>query len=73
MRVVRHYDFDGFLAAVAPMRARGEASASFFEGGAHSMKRTPPRPGERVYLATCAGRGNFRGSDAARRGSGDHR
>jgi predicted GNAT family acetyltransferase len=59
MRVTRHYDFDGFLAAVAPMRARGEASASFFEGGAHSMKRTPPRPGERVYLATCGGRGTF--------------
>ena len=59
MRVVRHYDFDGFLAAVAPMRSRGEASASFFEGGAHSMKRTPPRPRERVYLATCADKGNF--------------
>ena len=28
MRVTRHYDFDGFLAAVAPMRARGEASAT---------------------------------------------
>ncbi len=55
MRVTRHYDFDGFLAAVAPMRTRGEASASFFESGAHSMKRAPPRPGERVYLATCAG------------------
>jgi len=59
MRVVRHYDFDGFLAAVAPMRARGEASARFFEGGAHSMKRTPPRPVERVYLATCSGSGIF--------------
>jgi len=59
MRVVRHYDFDGFLAAVAPIRSRGEASASFFEGGAHSMKRTPPRPRERVYLATCANGGSF--------------
>ena len=55
MRVLRHYDFDGFIAAVAPLAARGEASASFFTGGAHSMKRTPPRKGERVYLATCSG------------------
>jgi predicted GNAT family acetyltransferase len=59
MRVIRHYDFDGFIAAAAPMSARGEASASFFTGGAHSMKRTPPRKGERVYLATCAGAGVF--------------
>jgi predicted GNAT family acetyltransferase len=57
MRVIRHYDFDGFIAAVAPMAARGEASASFFTGGAHSMKRAPPRKGERVYLATCSGAG----------------
>jgi predicted GNAT family acetyltransferase len=57
MRVIRHYDFDGFIAAAAPMAARGEASASFFIGGAHSMKRTPPRKGERVYLATCSGGG----------------
>src|SRR4029450_12183758 len=57
MRVIRHYDFDGFIAAAAPMAARGEASASFFTGGAHSMKRTPPRKGERVYLATCSGAG----------------
>ena len=57
MRVIRHYDFDGFIAAVAPMAARGEASASFFVGSAHSMKRTPPRRGERVYLATCSGAG----------------
>jgi predicted GNAT family acetyltransferase len=59
MRVIRHYDFDGFIAAAAPMAARGEASASFFIGGAHSMKRTPPRKGERVYLATCSGSGVF--------------
>jgi predicted GNAT family acetyltransferase len=59
MRVIRHYDFDGFIDAVAPMTARGEASASFFTGGAHSMKRTPPRKGERVYLATCSGTGVF--------------
>jgi len=57
MRVIRHYDFDGFIAAVAPIAARGEASASFFIGSAHSMKRSPPRRGERVYLATCAGGG----------------
>jgi predicted GNAT family acetyltransferase len=55
MRVIRHYDFDGFIAAVAPIAARGEASASFFIGSAHSMKRSPPRRGERVYLATCSG------------------
>lgn len=55
MRVIRHYDFDGFIDAVAPIAARGEASASFFIGSAHSMKRSPPRKGERVYLATCSG------------------
>ena len=54
MRVIRHYDFDAFIAAVAPIAARGEASASFFIGSAHSMKRSPPRRGERVYLATCS-------------------
>ena len=57
MRVIRHYDFEAFIAAVAPMIARGEASASFFIGGAYSMKRTPPRRNERVYLATCSGPG----------------
>jgi predicted GNAT family acetyltransferase len=57
MYVTRHSDPDAFLAAAAPMRARGEASASFHEGWAHGMKRTPPEPGERVYLATVAGRG----------------
>ena len=57
MRVMRHYDFDGFAAAVAPIAARGEASASFFIGSAHSMKRSPPRKEERVYLATCSGAG----------------
>jgi predicted GNAT family acetyltransferase len=57
MSVIRHYDFDAFIAAVAPIAARGEASASFFIGSAHSMKRSPPRRGERVYLATCSGAG----------------
>lgn len=57
MQVVRHNDPDAFLAAAAPMRARGEASASFFAGWAHAMKRTPPEAGERVYLATVDGRG----------------
>jgi hypothetical protein len=52
MRVIRHSDPDAFLAASAPMAARGEASASFFSGWAHAMKRTPPHAGERVYLAT---------------------
>jgi GNAT superfamily N-acetyltransferase len=54
MRVIRHSDPDAFLFAAAPMSSRGEASASFFSGMAHSMKRTPPRDGERVYLATVA-------------------
>jgi hypothetical protein len=53
MHVIRHSDPDAFLAASAPMAARGEASASFFSGWAHAMKRTPPKAGERVYLATC--------------------
>jgi len=57
MHVTRHSDPDAFLAAVAPMRARGEASASFFIGWVHMMKRVPPTDGERVYLATCAGEG----------------
>src|SRR5262245_7986912 len=52
MSVTRHTDPDTFLAAVAPIAARGEASASFFTGSAYSMKRTPPRTGERLYLAT---------------------
>jgi hypothetical protein len=56
MHVTRHTDLDAFLDAVAPMAARGEASASFFTGGAHAMKRTPPRASERVYLATVAAR-----------------
>ena len=55
MPVTRHTDLDAFLDAVAPMAARGEASASFFTGGAHAMKRLPPPPTERVYLATCRG------------------
>lgn len=53
MRVTRHTDPDTFLAAVAPMQDRGEASASLFAGWAHGMKRTPPPPDEHVYLATC--------------------
>ena len=53
MRVTRHTDPDAFIAAVAPMTARGEASASFFTGWGHSLKRMPPEPDERVYLATC--------------------
>ena len=61
MRVTRHSDPDAFLAAAAPMAARGEASASFFAGMAHSLKRTPSRPSERVYLAT-AGDGNAFGA-----------
>lgn len=57
MPVIRHTDPDTFLAAVAPMAGRGEASASFFSGWAHMMKITPPPPDERVYLATCTGEG----------------
>jgi predicted GNAT family acetyltransferase len=52
MHVTRHSDPDAFLVAAAPMAARGQASASFFIGWAHAMKRTPPSAGERVYLAT---------------------
>ncbi len=53
MHVARHSDPDAFLAAAAPMSARGEASASFFTGWAHLMKRTPAQADGRVYLATC--------------------
>ena len=52
MAVVRHTDPDAFLEAAMPMAARGEASASFFTGAAHTLKRTPPRAGERLYLAS---------------------
>ena len=52
MHVIRHFDPDDFLAAAEPMSERGEASASFFLGAAHGMKRMPPTDGERVYLAT---------------------
>jgi len=54
MRVVRHTDPDHFIAAAAPMSARGEASASSFQGSAYAMKQSPPPPDERVYLATFA-------------------
>ena len=54
MQVIRYSDPDAFLAAVAPMRARGEASASFFIGWVHMMKRAPPEA-ERICLAICAG------------------
>ena len=53
MHITRHSDSDAFLAAAAPMSSRGEASASFFTGSAHAMKRTPPYADEHVYLATC--------------------
>jgi len=55
MRVVRHSDPDAFLEASMPIAERGEASASFFTGAAHTLKRTPPRGSERIYLATCSG------------------
>jgi predicted GNAT family acetyltransferase len=59
MHVTRHTDPEAFLAAAAPIVARGEASASFFTGWAHSLKRTPPDADARVYLATCAGNGVY--------------
>ena len=52
MQVVRHTDAEAFLEAALPMAARGEASASFFASAAHTLKRTPPRAAERVYLAS---------------------
>src|SRR5437660_9438696 len=59
MQVVRHSDPEAFLDAAAPMAARGEASASFFTGAAHTLKRTPPRARDRIYLATCRGDGTL--------------
>jgi predicted GNAT family acetyltransferase len=59
MPVTRHSDPDAFLAAAAPMAARGQASASFFIGWAHAMKRTPPAADERIYLATARDDANF--------------
>jgi len=57
MQVIRHSDPDAFLDAATPMAERGEASASFFIGAAHTLKRTPPRASDRVYLATCTSDG----------------
>ena len=57
MQVIRHSDPDTFLDAATPMAARGEASASFFTGAAHTLMRTPPRASDRVYLATCTSDG----------------
>jgi predicted GNAT family acetyltransferase len=65
MHVVRHSDPDAFLAAVAPMAARGEASASLLTGWAHSLRRARRPSGERVYLATC-GDGGVHGAAIAR-------
>ncbi len=59
LRVIRHTDPDAFLAAAAPIRARGEASASIFTTAAHNARRTPPAPDERMYFATCEGDGAF--------------
>jgi hypothetical protein len=59
MPVTRHSDPDAFLAAAAPMAVRGQASASFFIGWAHAMKRTPPAADERIYLATARDDANF--------------
>jgi predicted GNAT family acetyltransferase len=59
MQVVRHSDPDTFLEAAMPITSRGEASASFFTGAAHSLKRTPPRASDRIYLATCTGAEGF--------------
>jgi predicted GNAT family acetyltransferase len=59
LRVVRHNDPDAFLAAAAPIRARGAASASIFTSAAHAARRAPPGPDERIYFATCAGEGVF--------------
>lgn len=53
MHVTRHTDPGAFLEAAAPMTARGAASASFFVGWAHALKRRPSSGGEGHYLATC--------------------
>lgn len=68
MHVVRHTDPDAFLAAAAPMRARGEASASVFVSHAHAVKRGSAPADERVYFATC-GDGHAFGA-AMQRGEG---
>ena len=59
MQVVRHSDPETFLEAAMPITSRGQASASFFTGAAHSLKRTPPRASDRVYLATVSGAEGF--------------
>ncbi len=59
MPVTRHSDPDAFLAAAAPMAARGQASASFFIGWAHAMKQTPSAADARIYLATARDDANF--------------
>ena len=52
MPIVRHADPDDFLAASAPALAHNAAAASLFRAIALGVKRRPPAPDERVYLAT---------------------
>ena len=73
MHVIRHTDLDAFLAAVAPMAARGEASASFFtRRGARDEAHAAAA--ERTGLSRdLSRRRRLRRGDAARRRPGADR
>ena len=52
MPIVRHADPDDFLAACVPALAHNAAAGSLLRAIALGVKRRPPAPDERVYLAT---------------------
>src|SRR4029078_8243270 len=55
--VARHTDPMAFLAAAAPVLARGEALASSYVAFANGLLRNPPPTSESVYLATYGAAG----------------
>ena len=63
----------GSSSAALPIASRGEASASFFTGAAHSLKRTPPRAADRDLPRDLHRRRGLRRSDPARRRTGADR
>jgi predicted GNAT family acetyltransferase len=66
MPIVRHADPDAFLAASLPAVARDAAVAAIFRAFAAGVKRRPPAPDERLYLATW--HGEDRSAAAVQRG-----
>jgi predicted GNAT family acetyltransferase len=52
LRVTRHADPDAFLAAAAKVTAGNPAAAAFAGAWVQGLRRDPPAPAERGYLAT---------------------